>query len=129
MVDGLNLYSYVQGNPIASADFLGLLRDCDKEQIQCFRKCWRRKPPYPMENHKGSHYRYCQSKCLAQYMACLAANAAEEAGDLINECVEETGDWIDGHFPNTLRQDPTTRYWFILGGVVVIILIPGPQPI
>ncbi len=71
---GTNLYAYVLNNPISNTDASGLYRDCAAEQIQCFRNCWARNPPWPCEKGKGSHYRYCQSLCLER-----AAEAARQA--------------------------------------------------
>ena len=77
MVDGLNVYEYVKSQPISHDDSLGLLRDCDAEHIQCFRDCYNSKPPWPCKYQDGCHYRYCQAKCLAEYMLCIAENALE----------------------------------------------------
>ena len=76
---GFNFYDYVGNNPIRYRDPFGLLRDCDQEHIECFRRCWSQCPPWPIERGKRGHYLYCQSKCLAEYMECEAANAVERA--------------------------------------------------
>ena len=74
---GNNFYPYANGNPVNFRDPSGLLRDCDQEHIDCFRGCWKKCPPWPIDRGSGGHYRYCSSKCLAEYMACLAENAGE----------------------------------------------------
>ncbi len=47
------------------------VRDCDKEQIECFRRCWKKKPPSPIERGSPSHYSHCQNTCREAYMDCL----------------------------------------------------------
>jgi hypothetical protein len=47
--------------------------DCDSQHVECFQRCWSAKPPWPITKGKAGHYKYCQSKCLTEYMACLAA--------------------------------------------------------
>jgi hypothetical protein len=47
--------------------------DCDQKHIECFRRCWSATPPWPITKGKAGHYKYCQSKCLTEYLACLAA--------------------------------------------------------
>lgn len=76
---GVNFYSYVGDNPVQYRDPFGQMRDCDEEHIQCFRKCWSKCPPYPFGlKGKGGHYRYCRSKCFAEYVECEAENKAEQ---------------------------------------------------
>jgi len=82
---GTDFYSYVNNNPIRYRDATGLLRDCDQEHIECFRKCWNSCPPWPIERGKRGHYLYCQSKCLAEYMECQAENAAEAAAQYCSQ--------------------------------------------
>ena len=71
-------YAYVGDSPIGHTDPLGLLRDCDQEQIDCFRSCWNDCPPWPIKKGNAGHYRYCQTKCLVEYMECVAENEAEK---------------------------------------------------
>jgi RHS repeat-associated protein len=98
---GFNFYDYVGNDPIRYGDPLGLLRDCDQEHIECFRKCWSQCPPWPIDRGKRGHYLYCQSKCLAQYMECEAANAAEKAKDTAKKInnmripvIDPVADWL-----------------------------------
>jgi RHS repeat-associated protein len=84
----VNFYSYVHNDPVNYTDPLGLARDCDQEHIECFRRCWNQNPPWPIKRGSGGHYRYCQSKCLAQYMECRA-----------EQCLEEFNEWMQEHYP------------------------------
>ena len=98
---GFNVYDYVGNNPVRFKDPLGLLRDCDQEHVECFRKCWSQCPPWPIDRGKRGHYLYCQSKCLAEYMECEAANAAEKAEDTVKNInhtpipvLDPIADWL-----------------------------------
>jgi RHS repeat-associated protein len=104
LVEGPNLYAYVRNGPVNDGDGLGLKRDCDQEHIQCFRDCWKTKPPWPITKGSSGHYLYCQSKCLAEYMDCEAENAAEVACKFCSE------------------------HPYLCAGGIIIILIPKPLP-
>jgi len=113
---GTNFYSYVRSNPVRFKDPMGLIRDCDEEQIECFRKCWARPCPWPFgtgsknpKMNKGSKYRYCQSKCLAEYMECEAENEGKKLAEV---CVEHPGACIS-----------------IGVGVGIIIMFPESAPV
>lgn len=69
-------------------------RDCDAEHIECYRRCVRRKPPYPVERNKPSHYRYCETKCLEEYMTCL-----EQTGERVRRfsTMGRALDWLNRH--------------------------------
>jgi hypothetical protein len=43
--------------------------------------CWQKCPPWPIEQGKRGHYAYYQTKCLSEYMDCLAGNAAERLAE------------------------------------------------
>lgn len=106
---GLNLYSYIRNAPVLYRDPMGLLRDCDQEQIECFRNCWNTCPPWPIERGKRGHYLYCQSKCLAEYMECIAENAAESTAKFCS-------------------NNPGTCVAIVVAGVV-IIFFPEAAPV
>jgi len=89
---GPDFYAYVDNRPTRYKDPLGLLRDCDQEQIDCFNNCYNSKLPWPFgcgsnnpKVRKWSRYAYCQSKCLAEYMECEAEN---EGRKLIDACAQ-----------------------------------------
>jgi RHS repeat-associated protein len=80
-VIGGNLYNYVGNNPVLFHDPFGLMQDCEQLQIDCFRKCWSGCPPWPIKKGNAGHYKYCQTKCLAAYMTCVAENELEDLAD------------------------------------------------
>lgn len=64
---------YSAEEPLASGiELVSAEDDCNKEHIQCFRDCWKEKPPYPY-GAKGSdgHNRYCTETCRKEYVACM----------------------------------------------------------
>jgi hypothetical protein len=85
---GLNLYRVAANDPINSADSDGLAPDgptpsemgaaeCARQNIKCFRECWKRRAPYPWGKYttpgerKAAKYRFCEEKCQAEYMECM----------------------------------------------------------
>lgn len=107
----------ISGCPISTqAAFLAIAaRDCDQEHIECFRRCWNSKPPWPIERGKRGHYLYCTSKCLAEYMECLAEQAAEKAFDTMSEAL----DWLK-HNPGV-----AVGTLVVVGGVVFVVMTGG----
>jgi len=71
----------------------GIDRDCDQEHIECYRRCWGSRPPWPVRYHKWEHRGYCSAKCLNEYMECLAALAA----DRVFQAMEDAVDWLAHH--------------------------------
>lgn len=91
------------------------VRDCDQEHIECFRRCWNSKPPWPIRRGSSGHYRYCQSKCLAEYMACLAEQAVEQAFESMSEAVE----WLAQH------PEVVVGTIVVIGGVAFVVASGG----
>jgi len=77
-VDGMSLYGgyFVPG----AVDPSGM-RNCDAEH----NACWTANPPWPAVKGKQGHYAYCQAKCQARYMACVAGEGLKLVGA---ECAE-----------------------------------------
>jgi len=101
---GVNLYGFVDNRPISYFDSLGLKKDCSKLQIECFRRCWKRCPPWPIDKGSSGHYIYCESLCLGVYLACEAENEAEEIAKKIAEearnlaeATREAAEWLGDH--------------------------------
>lgn len=69
-------------------------RDCDAEHIECYRKCFNKVPPYPYTQGASDHHRYCESKCLDEYMTCL-----EQTGQRVRRfsTMGRALAWLDSH--------------------------------
>jgi len=101
-----------------------MARDCDQEQIACFRRCWRRKPPWPIDKGSRGHYAYCSASCLAQYMECIGENAAERAFDSMSEAME----WLGEHpevVVGALVVVAGVTFVVATGGSGALILVPA----
>ncbi|HVK69103.1 MAG TPA: hypothetical protein VM694_31815 [Polyangium sp.] len=125
-------YAFRQGAPVMSvvpheceektthgivqvSDASGSGRDCDQEQIDCFRRCWRVKPPWPMKKGTSAHYRYCQTKCLAEYMDCLASEGLRRTF----ETIAEAAAWLKRH------PEVAAGTIFVIGGIVYVVSTGG----
>ncbi len=112
----------LEGEPGVSAQ-AATQAECDEPQIQCFRACWKAKPPWPLTRGDAGHYKYCQSKCLAEYMACLAA-----AGLLKTfESLKNATDWLAQHpeiVVGTVVVVAGAAFIVSTGGGGALILLP-----
>ncbi len=93
------------------------VRDCDKEQIECFRRCWKRKPPSPIERGGPSHYAHCQNTCREAYMDCLKLN---ELHALEFKAMNDAIDWLKRH-----RQELLVGTIVIAAGVTFVVISAG----
>jgi RHS repeat-associated protein len=87
---GIDFYAYVKNRPTRYKDPLGLMRDCDEEHIECNRNCQKAPTsclPWPVGRYgspavrRWSRTAYCTAKCLEEYMACNAANEAQQLAE------------------------------------------------
>ena len=92
-------------------------RDCDQEQIDCFQRCWKRKPPAPIERGGQSHYAFCQNTCREAYMDCLKLN---ELGAQEFSAMDEAIDWLKRH-----RQEVLVGTIITAAGVTFIVVSAG----
>jgi hypothetical protein len=45
---------------------------CNELQIQCYDKCWRRKPPvWSIKKHSAVHREYCTRTCREEFNECV----------------------------------------------------------
>ncbi len=93
-------------------------RDCDQEQIDCHRDCMRRKPPYP-HGARGSHghIKYCDNKCLNEYMACLKLQRLES---LSFPAIDRAADWLRRH-----QQEIMVGTIVVAAGVAFVVISAG----
>ncbi len=92
-------------------------RDCDKEQIECFRRCWKKKPPSPIERGGPSHYSHCQNTCREAYEECLELN---ERHALEFSAMDDAIDWLKRH-----RQELLVGTLITAAGVTFIVVSAG----
>ena len=92
-------------------------RDCDKEQIECFRGCWKRRPPSPIERGGPSHYSHCQNTCRESYEDCLKL---KEPHALSFTAMDEATDWLKRH-----RQEVLVGTLVTAAGVTFIVISAG----
>lgn len=90
-------------------------RDCDAEQIECFNKCWNRKPPYPYQRGKADHYQYCNTKCLKEYMRCLKSQGASA---LQFPAMQDAQDWLKRH-----QEDILAGTVVVVAGAAMVIVV------
>ena len=99
-------------------------RNCDQEQIECFRRCWDEEPPWPIEKGRKGHYLYCQSKCLAEYMACIGQKAAEFAFASMAAAMQ----WLADHpevVVGTIVVVAGVTFIVATGGAGGLVLVPA----
>lgn len=105
-----------QENPVEPAAVRP--RDCDQEQIDCVRDCWKRTPPYPYRRKRHDHLAYCEEKCLREYMDCLAATRqARREFPTVNDAIE----WMK-HHPTVAGVGTVI---FVAGLVFVVVSVAG----
>jgi hypothetical protein len=98
---------------------------CDAAHIECFRSCWKKKPPRPYEYHKRDHYRYCETKCFKEYMACL-----KRQGLHLREfsTLDRAMDWLRDHkkeiLIGTVVLVAGITFVVATGGTGALILVP-----
>lgn len=100
-------------------------RDCDQEQIECFRSCWKKKPAAPIERGGPSHYAYCQNTCREAYEDCLKL---KEPHALVFSALDEATDWLRRHrrevLVGTLVTAAGVTFIVISAGAGVLVLAP-----
>ncbi len=100
-------------------------RDCDKEHIECFRRCWNSQPPYPITRGDKGHDKYCTRKCRAEYMECLKDI---EAQPLAFPDMAKARDWLKHHEKEVLVGSIVlvagAAFVVSTAGAGVLVLIP-----
>jgi hypothetical protein len=92
-------------------------RDCDAEHIECYQKCFKKKPPYPYTHGASDHHRYCESKCLKEYMTCL-----EQSGQQVRRfsTMGRALAWLDSH-----KKEVLIGTIVVVAGVTLVVASGG----
>ncbi|HEX8436855.1 hypothetical protein [Archangium sp.] len=105
----------------------GGTRDCDAEQIACFRKCWKTEPPWPIEKGDKGHDKYCTKKCREEYMECVKELEARPR-PLAFPDMKTAKDWLARHETEVLVGSIVVvagaTFVIATGGTGALILIP-----
>jgi hypothetical protein len=100
-------------------------RDCDAEQIACFRKCWNSAPPWPLKRGDKGHDKYCTKKCREEYMECVKEL---EARPLAFPDMKTAKDWLARHETEVLVGSLVVvagaTFVVATGGAGALVLIP-----
>jgi hypothetical protein len=86
---------YSAEEPLASGiELVSAEDDCNKEHIECFRDCWKKKPPYPWGKKGGDgHNRYCTDTCLKKYVDCMKSAGLMKEFSVMSAAL----DWLKSH--------------------------------
>jgi hypothetical protein len=97
--------------------------ECDAQHIECFRTCWIAKPPWPLKKGDAGHYKYCTSKCLAEYVACPTKAGLLRTFDSLKTATA----WLAQHpeiVAGTVVMVAGTAFVVSTGGAGALILLP-----
>ena len=105
----------------------GGTRDCDAEQIVCFRKCWKAEPPWPIEKGDKGHDKYCTRKCREEYMECVKELDARPH-PLAFPDMKAARDWLANHktevLVGTIVVVAGATFVVATGGAGALVLVP-----
>lgn len=100
-------------------------RDCEKEQIECFRRCWKRKPPYPYKRGGHDHHALCANTCREAYDDCLKLNQLHALEFTV---MDDAIAWLKHHrqqlLVGTLVTAAGVTFIVISAGAGVLVLAP-----
>jgi len=113
--------------PSSSQDRVGSIvlassrpRDCDQEQIDCFRACMKRRLP-SVQNHikrgDGSKRDFCSEDCLKKYMECLKI---QESRALQFTALNDAVEWLKQN-----RRELLVGTIVVIAGVAFVTLSAG----
>ena len=99
---------------------------CNELQIQCYDKCWRRKPEAPsVKKHSAMHREICTTKCREEFNECVDKQEQLERQDapskkLTFPTMKQAREWLEEH---TAEAPPGTRV--VVAGVAFVMMIVG----
>jgi len=100
---------------------------CNELQIQCYDKCWRRKPEAPsVKKHSAMHREICTTKCREEFNECVDKQEELERQDaqvkqgkkLTFPSMKEAREWLEEH---TAEAPPGTQV--MVNGVAFVMMI------
>ncbi|HYO73959.1 MAG TPA: hypothetical protein VEU33_48610 [Archangium sp.] len=95
-------------------------RDCDQENIDCYRSCMKRRFPSNLSHVRredGAKGRYCSTKCLIELQNCLKSqNSRALLFPVVNEAVE----WLKRN-----RKELLVGTIVIIAGVAFVTISAG----
>lgn len=100
---------------------------CNELQIQCYDKCWRRKPPvWSIKKHSAVHREYCTRTCREEFNKCVDKQEELERQEsqskkLTFPSISEALDWLKEHIP----EAPPGTHVAVAGVGFVIAIIGG----
>jgi hypothetical protein len=100
---------------------------CNELQIQCYDKCWRRKPPvWSIKKHSAVHREYCTKTCREEFNKCVDKQEELERQEsqskkLTFPNISEALDWLEEH----TREAPPGTHVAVAGVGFVIAIIGG----
>jgi hypothetical protein len=102
-------------------------RDCDAEQIACFRRCWKADPPWPIEKGDKGHDKYCTKRCREEYMECVKELEVRPR-PLTFPDMKAAKDWLSRHETEVLVGSIVVvagaTFVVATGGTGALILLP-----
>jgi hypothetical protein len=99
---------------------------CNELQIQCYDKCWRRKPPvWSIKKHSAAHREFCTKKCREEFNECVDKQEEIERQEsnkknLAFPNINAALDWLKEHTPEAPRGTQVA-----VAGVGFVIAIIG----
>jgi hypothetical protein len=100
---------------------------CNELQIQCYDKCWRRKPEVStIKKHSAMHREICTTKCREEFNECVDKQEKLERQDaqskkLTFPNINKAIDWLREHTP----EAPPGTHVVVAGAGFVIAIIGG----
>lgn len=95
-------------------------RDCDQEQIECYRDCMKSKLPSFLNHIKrgdGSKARFCSEECLQEYMECLEQ---QKSRALMFSAVDDAVEWLKRN-----RRELLVGTIVVIAGVAFVTISAG----
>lgn len=98
---------------------------CNELQIQCYDKCWRRKPPvWSIKKHSDVHREYCTKNCREEFNKCVDKQEELERQEAQSKKlsftdINEALAWLKEHTP---EAPPGTHVIVAEMGFVIAII-------